>query len=59
MTTRSPIGASARRARRLWSNREILWRLNPFIGLRNDFVINLDRLVSLASQGLLVSVDKS
>ena len=29
---------SVRKARETaWSNREILWRLNPFAGLRNDF----------------------
>jgi hypothetical protein len=51
---------SVRKARETaWSNSEILWRLNPFAGLRNDFVTNLDRLVSVASQGLLVSVDKA
>ncbi|MGZ8427041.1 MAG: DUF5995 family protein [Candidatus Binatia bacterium] len=38
-----------------WSNGEILWRLNRTPQLRNEFLTNIDRLVSLASRGLLVS----
>ena len=38
-----------------WSNGEILWRLNRTPALRNEFLTNIDRLVSLASRGLLVS----
>ena len=47
---------SVRRARETaWSNGEILWRLNRTPVLRNEFLTNIDRLVSLASRGLLVS----
>ena len=38
-----------------WSNGEVLWNLNRVPALRDEFLINLDRLVSLASRGLLVS----
>ena len=38
-----------------WSNGEILWRLNGTPALSNEFLTNIDRLVSLASRGLLVS----
>lgn len=38
-----------------WSNGEILWRLSRVPALRDEFLTNLDRLVSLASRGLLVS----
>jgi hypothetical protein len=37
-----------------WSNGELLWRLNRVPSLRDDFLVNLDRLVGLASRGLLV-----
>ena len=47
---------SVRKARETaWSNGEILWRLNRTPALRNEFLTNIDRLVSLASRGLLVS----
>jgi hypothetical protein len=47
---------SVRKARETaWSNGEILWRLNRTPLLRNEFLTNIDRLVSLASRGLLVS----
>ena len=47
---------SVRKARETaWSNGEILWRLNRTPVLRNEFLTNIDRLVSLASRGLLVS----
>ena len=50
---------SVRKARETaWSNGEIFWRLNPVPVLREDFVVNLDRLVSLSSRGLLVPVGK-
>jgi hypothetical protein len=39
-----------------WSNSEILWRLNRVPVLPEDFLVNLDRLVSLSSRGLLVPV---
>jgi hypothetical protein len=39
-----------------WSNAEVLWRLERATRLRNEFLTNLDRLVSLASRGLLVPV---
>jgi hypothetical protein len=39
-----------------WSNSEILWRLNRVPVLQEDFLVNLDRLVSLSSRGLLVPV---
>ncbi len=39
-----------------WSNGEILWHLNGVPVLREDFLVNLDRLVSLSSRGLLVPV---
>ena len=42
-----------------WSNGEICGRLNRTPVLREDFVVNLDRLVSLSSRGLLVPVGKS
>lgn len=38
-----------------WSNGEILWKLGRVPALRDEFLINLDRLVNLASRGLLVS----
>ena len=38
-----------------WSNGEILWKLSRAPALGDEFLINLDRLVSLASRGLLVS----
>ena len=38
-----------------WSNGEILWKLSRAPALRGEFLINLDRLVGLASRGLLVS----
>jgi hypothetical protein len=38
-----------------WTNGEVLWRLNRAPHLRNDFLTNLDRLVALASRGLLAS----
>jgi len=38
-----------------WSNGEILWRLSRVPALRDEFLLNLDRLVSLASRGRLVS----
>jgi hypothetical protein len=41
-----------------WSNSEILWRLNRVPGLAEDFLVNLDRLVSLSSRGLLAPVGK-
>jgi len=41
-----------------WSNSEILWRLNRVPVLQEDFLVNLDRLVSLSSRGLLVPVGK-
>jgi hypothetical protein len=41
-----------------WSNSELLWRLNRVPGLPEDFRVNLDRLVSLSSRGLLVPVGK-
>ena len=41
-----------------WSNSEILWRLNRASVLREDFIVNVDRLVSLSSRGLLVPVGK-
>jgi Family of unknown function (DUF5995) len=41
-----------------WSNSEILWRLNRVPGLPEDFLVNLDRLVSLSSRGLLAPVGK-
>lgn len=37
-----------------WSNGEILWRFNRAPLLRGEFLTNLDRLVGLASRGLLV-----
>ncbi|MGH7784408.1 MAG: DUF5995 family protein, partial [Candidatus Binatia bacterium] len=39
-----------------WSNSEILWqlRLLPIASVSDDFLLNLDRLVGLASRGLLV-----
>ncbi len=47
---------SVRKARETaWSNGEILWRLNRTPVLRNEFLTNIDRLVSLTSRGLLVS----
>lgn len=50
---------SVRKARETaWSNGEIFWRLNRAPVLREDFVVNLDRLVSLSSRGLLVPVGK-
>lgn len=51
---------SVRKARETaWSNGEICGRLNRTPVLREDFVVNLDRLVSLSSRGLLVPVGKS
>ena len=48
---------SVRKARETaWSNGEILWRLNRATAVRDDFLVNLDRLVSLASRGFLVPV---
>jgi hypothetical protein len=41
-----------------WANGEILWRLNRAPHLRDDFLTNLDRLVALASRGLLAPVIK-
>lgn len=47
---------SVRKARETsWSNGEILWRLNRMPVLRSEFLTNIDRLVSLASRGLLIS----
>ena len=42
----------------VWSNSEILWILNRVPGLPEDFLVNLDRLVSLSSRGLLAPVGK-
>ena len=39
-----------------WSNADILWRFNRAPALRKEFLTSLDRLVSLASRGLLVPV---
>jgi hypothetical protein len=48
---------SVRKARETaWSNAEILWRLNRAPALRDDFLINLDRLVALTGRGLLVPI---
>jgi hypothetical protein len=41
-----------------WSNNQILWRLSRVPVLREDFLVNLDRLVSLSSRGMLVPVGK-
>jgi hypothetical protein len=42
-----------------WSNGEILWRLSRTPAVKDEFLVNLDRLVSLASRGFLVPVGKA
>jgi hypothetical protein len=41
-----------------WLNAEIIWRLEsaPFAA-DDDFLLNLDRLVGLASRGFLIAID--
>jgi hypothetical protein len=51
-------GFAVRKARETaWSNAQILWRLSRTPALREDFLINLDRLVALGSRGLLVPLE--
>lgn len=46
---------SVRKARETaWTNAEILWRLRVSPALNDAFLMNLDRLVSLSSRGLLI-----
>ncbi|MDH3443643.1 MAG: DUF5995 family protein [Deltaproteobacteria bacterium] len=53
-------GWSIRKARETaWTNAEILWRLNRAPAIRNEFLINLDRLVALSSRGILIPVAKN
>jgi Family of unknown function (DUF5995) len=48
---------SVRKARETaWTNAEILWELRGIPALRDAFLTNLDRLVGLATKGLLIPV---
>jgi uncharacterized protein DUF5995 len=50
---------SLRKARdTAWTNAEILWHLRslPIPSVGDDFLLTLDRLVSLGTQGLLLPV---